>query len=437
MFEVSSRLVIDRSLSKIIRKLANSKFIGNHLLLFLGYLLPVKIVACYLRRYLVFDKGLGEEVVFILQRTAFDKDIQILREQTPLRFITLSRGYTVAQYLWFPHEMRQQTYFSTFIGRKYERAIRKSTKLFNLLLDHIEKTYTVSAVFSANFDYWQEAGLFAAAKDRNKLVLIISREHPVVPKAIKTVTNWYLETKFKFTQGKVVVAGPSTKNVLVQSGVCNSSQILEFGLPRFDPWTRLMSSTGFEKTRQNITLMSFADGYYANDTFRDVLNIFVEIAETLQGLDVNFIIKSKDEEDTRLIETLVSKSKQKFVEINHSVSLYKLLLNSRAVVGYNSLALVEAALAKSPIILPAWGQCREDGDDVMYPKSQFVTGGLVQYASSSLELKKILKDFSSSSVDFNPSEEQILNFVRRFISFEVESSSAYKIYSEFEKSLSR
>jgi hypothetical protein len=96
--------------------------------------------------------------------------------------------------------------------------------------------------------------------------------------------------------------------------------------------------------------------------------------------------------------------------------------------------LVEAALAKSPIILPAWGQCREDGDDVMYPKPQLVTGGLVQFASSSLELKKILQDFSASSVDFNPSEEQILNFVRRFISFEMESSSAHKIYSEFKKS---
>ena len=427
----------DRILLKLIRKLAKSKLIGNYLLPFLGYLVPVRIVALYLRRHLAFDEGLGEDIVFYLQRTAFDKDIQILREQTPLRFIALSRGYTVAQYLWFPKEMRQQTYFSTFVGKKYDRAIRKSTKLFNLLLDQIEKTNTVSAVFSANFDYWQEAGLFAAAEDRKKLVLIISREHPVVPKAIETVSKWYLETKFKFAQGKVVVAGPSTKNVLVRSRVCKNSQILEFGLPRYDPWAKLMPSAGYEKTRPNITLMSFADGYYANDTFIDVLNIFLEIAEKLQFLDVNFIVKSKDEEDTRLIGALIPKSKQKFLKINHSVPLYKLLLNSRAVVGYNSLALVEAALAKTPIILPAWGQCREDGDDVMYPKSQLVSGGLVKFASSSLELKKILQDFSAGSVDFNPSEEQILNFVKRFISFEMESSSANKIYSEFKKSLSR
>lgn len=411
-------------------KLLQSIFIRN-LFLLLGYFVPVTFVAWYLRRRLVFDKKLTGEVVFCLSRTAFDKDIDILRSDTPLSFIVLDRSYTVAQFLWFPLEMQVQTYFSTFKGRKYDRALKKSQKLFDLLIDYIEKTNHIDAIFSANFDYWQEAGLFQAAVEREKKVVILSREHAIDQKATDEVIAWYSDTQFKFDKGKILVAGSSTKDILVHAGVCNGAQILETGLPRFDPWIGLTPLAGYDERRKNITLMSFAFGYYADETFKNVVKNFVCIGKKYQDTDARFVIKSKDMGDTRRIEAMLSYSERLCVEITHDISIYELLLNSKVVVGYNSLVLVEAVLAKCPIILPAWGQCKDEGYDVIYSRQRVKESSLVDFCYSEDELQKRLEKFVTGSIKFEPNDTEIMNFVRGFISFDLEMTSAEKIYSEF------
>jgi hypothetical protein len=135
--------------------------------------------------------------------------------------------------------------------------------------------------------------------------------------------------------------------------------------------------------------------------------------------------------DTRRIEAMLSYSERLCVEITHDISIYELLLNSKVVVGYNSLVLVEAVLAKCPIILPAWGQCKDEGYDVIFSRQRVKESPLVDFCYSEDELQKRLEKFVTGSINFEPNDTEIINFVRGFISFDLETTSAEKIYSEF------
>ena len=405
----------------------------RYLIFALGFVIPVRLVSWFLRRHLVFDENIGEELIFCLKRASFEKDIQVLRSDTPLNFVVLDRGYTVAQFLWFPPKMQIQTYFVTFTGALYDRALRKSEAFFTELFDFIEKTKSIDGVFSANFDYWQEAGLFRVAKKREKKVLILSREHPVVPKAVDTVRRWYLDTNFKLTIGKIAVAGPTTKSVLVNSGVCAQEQVLETGLPRFDPWIGVSSSISYDHDRDIILLMSFADGYYADKTFKDVLDVFVMVAKEHKGSGRRFVIKAKDDKDAKNISSMIKGLERQYLEVTFTASLYHLLPKSAAVVGYNSLALVEAVLAKCPLILPAWGQCKDDGFDVMYSRSDLGDSKIAEFAYSRLELKDELVKYIDASEHYYPTDLEILDFAKRFVFFDFGVTSSERVYLEFKR----
>lgn len=342
--------------------------------------------------YLAMDWGktAGEISVLCLGRESFVKDIKELRARTSMNFPMVVGGFTRFQMGWTPLDMQVQTFYQAYQGVGKEQALAKSTQYARSLILRASRRKPIHAVLSANFDYWQDAGFKRACKELGIPFLVLSREHPVIPKVCDVVVDWYRRAQYRFEGSAIAVAGPSTREVLLRAGgICGPDQIVITGLPRFDAWLNVDSSRASDQ-RKLITLLTFTEGYYADETFKEVLRVFCEAAQQHRTESVQFLVKTKDMDDTLAVRRMIVALKCTEVACTHERELFDVLPDSRLVINYNSLSLVEAAMANAPIVIPAWGECQDRGPQAMYSAEEPAVAKLAQFAHSPEQLRETI-----------------------------------------------
>ena len=308
----------------------------------------------------------SSHTVLCLSRESFIKDIMELRSRGKFNYPMVIGGFTRFQMAWFPNAMQIQTFYQAYEGKGKEYAIKQSTAYAHQLIKLASRKQKINAVLSANFDYWQDVGFKQACKDLEIPFVVLSREHPVIPKVCDVVVDWYQRSAYRFEGAAIAVAGKSTRDVLARvDSVCRPEQVTITGLPRFDAWLDVNKDLPIAE-RSWITLLTFSDGYYADQTFGEVLKGFCAAARAHGGSGIKFLVKTKDINDTLAVQRIVNIQDSTHVICTHEVDLFRVLPESRLVINYNSLSLVEAVMARAPILLPAWGECKSSGPEVMY-----------------------------------------------------------------------
>jgi hypothetical protein len=328
--------------------------------------------------------------VICLFRESFIKDIALLRTNTNFNYPVITAGFTRFQRTWLPKQAQMQTFYQKHLrsdSPEFQKAVTYARCLINL----IQKQCDIRCLLSGNFDYWQDAAFKQVCNEKKIPFLVLCREHPVTKKTKRECIDWYKKAEYKFTGTAIAVAGQATTDVIFQSGVVSDMQrVSTTGLPRYDPYkTKQLHPDNIQPCY--ITLLTFTDGYYADETFREVLALFAREAQNSINNKLQFMIKTKDSEDTNAITRLLGKGFRAPVQIRDDLDMKPLLTSSAAVVGYNSLSLLEAALVGTPIIAPAWGQCRSDGEDVMLPASNASVQECVSFAHSPEEMRRLIR----------------------------------------------
>lgn len=349
-------------------------------------------VAAYLS-YLSIDWGgmQHKRTILCLYRESFVKDVVELRKYATLNYPMVTAGYTRFQMNWFPRHMQVQTFYK---GHQHEneRAITLGTEYANHLIRLVGKKTPVSAVLSANFDYWQDAGFKKACKGLDIPFLVLSREHPIIPRVCDKVIVRYRQSKYHFDGTAIAVAGRSTRDVILKAEtICDPEQVRITGLPRYDAWRKVDISLKFCE-RPFITLLTFTRGYFADQTFREVLRLFCEAASRYSRSPVRFIIKTKDVIDTQYVRKIMDGCGYSDMQCDHELDLFDVLPQSRMVINYNSLSLLEAVMAKSLTVIPAWGECTDCGDGAMYSAENPKVAKVVSFAYAPGELLSKISD---------------------------------------------
>ena len=371
-------------------------------------------LAAYLS-YLSIDWGKmkHEKTILCLYRESFVKDVAELRKRTSLNFPVIKGGFTRFQMAWTPKHMQVQTFYQKYQSEN-NSGIELRTKYAQHLIRLVCKKQQVHAILSANFDYWQDSGFKNACKDLDIPFLVLSREHPIIPKACDLTIKRYRKENYHFEGTAIAVAGASTKRVILEAKtICSPEQVTITGLPRYDAWFDVDTSLAVDE-RPLITLLTFTKGYYADQTFKDVLKLFCKAASSYSGPAVHFLIKTKDEADTQYVKQLMHENGFDSLECSHERDLFEVLPKSRMVVSYNSLSLVEAVMAKAWIVIPTWGQCKDKGEEVMYPINNPKVNKVVSFAYSPEELQDII----TSSVTKDScliSDDEVQDFIGEYI----------------------
>lgn len=349
-------------------------------------------------------------VVVCISRDYFTKDVKELNRLGQFSYFEINGGYTKFQSHWTPSSLRIQTYYQRQLSG-HRRATSNSIAYARAILEQISKHGTVSAIMSANIDYWQDTGFKKMAKELAIPFLSLSREHYTIPKSFNICRERFQDAEFQFEGSGVAVAGPQTLDILKSSGACGENQISVTGFPRFDAWNKVDTARPLQK-RPYVTLLTYSKGYYADDHFVELLNLFIEIArENTTVKQVQFVVKTKNLEDQHYVKSIIHKDLPENIDISYEKPLFKVLPKSRLVIGFNSLALGEALIANSEVLVPNWGSCHRPSEELILPPTNSLNQKIIHYPNSKEEFQTKMQEAVSGvfkSID-RKTRHEVLN----------------------------
>lgn len=375
---------------KYLKKLLNKKNIFHYRKLLAKFVKMIGPKNAAHFSYYSIDWGIqkSQKSVVCLDREIFNRDVMQLRRNGKYNYPLIKKGITFFQMVWLPKKCHIQTH--------YQKKLDSDSKGFYLcklyaltLLNLISTKTNVIAVLSANIDYFQDAAFKWACKEKSIPFIVLCKEHPVDKKTKRDLFKYYQRADFIFDGQGIAVAGKDSKDIFLRKVKFNQKANIKItGLPRYDEYRFLRKKP--EIKSDAITLLTFSRGYYADNTFRDVLKLFIHLAFLPEFRKTRFFIKTKDSVDNIFIKNILKGNIPKNLIITHEIQIKNLMMQSQAVIGYNSLSIIEAALVGKPIILPAWDQCKKSGNDVMLPKTDQKISKYLNYAPSPEEFKKLI-----------------------------------------------
>lgn len=328
--------------------------------------------------------------VVCLMRDLFSKDIEQLRLRGSYNYVCVLGGVSRLQLPFFPAEMQVQTTYQSYVGPDRDKAIAFATVYAREVLRLIRRRQRITAVMSANVDYWQDLGFKQICSEQSIPFLVLMREHPVIPYALHAAIEWYRDARFVYEGSAVAVAAQASVDLLLTSEVLvDPADVVVTGLPRLDAWRDVDTAVPMEN-RHTITLLSFTDGYYADDTFVDVLASFVNAARALVATPFRFVVKCKNYEDYQAVIARLPAGGPNNVDVVYDEPLFTVLPQSRLVIGFNSLAMAEAALSRAPLCVPFYEQCRRDRSEVMFHPDEPLHQKAITFASSPADLARCI-----------------------------------------------
>ncbi|TDQ83824.1 hypothetical protein A8950_0367 [Dongia mobilis] len=324
----------------------------------------------------------GRITVLCLERSQFIKDIEELRRLTDMNWVTLSSTRVkLRQELWVPEADREQGYFSVWLKEKRCAHLRPILERFGIgLLREAQKVMPVDAVAAANIDYWQDEALKLGCRRLGIPFLVLCRENYTIPWTVPWMHDHLAKSGFRFEGQGLAVFSQATKDAFAP-GFDNADDIWITGAPRYDRWMHLEPLP--ESAKNAISLITFSDpGYMATNTFLDVAAIFDKVARAEHRDGLTWLVKCKKRGDRKRTLQKIGALEGSPLDFQYDTPLFELYPRSRIVIGYNSLALVEAMLTDAPVVVPCWGETRPPRRDVLLDYNDPLTRRVVTFADS-------------------------------------------------------
>jgi hypothetical protein len=326
--------------------------------------------------------------VLFARRSQFSKDVVEMAQRTELNFVPISAvKIRQAQEIWVPETERQQTFFSTQL-RERGGQLRQTLTAFGVaFLREASRKVPIDAVLVANIDYWQDEALKLGCAALGIPFLVLCRENYTIPWTVPWLHDNIAKADFKFEGSGVACFSEATKGAILPC-MANPDDIWVTGAPRYDRWLNLEPLPDADKS--HVSLVTFNQpGYGAQDLFGEVLRLFADAAKATTHDHVHWLVKCKKRADMDDVRELLAPATGR-LEFSFDIPLFELFPKSRLVVGYNSLALIEALLTDAPVVLPWWGQAKVARSDLLLDPDDPLTAAVFHVASSPDELASLL-----------------------------------------------
>ena len=365
----------------------------------------------------------GRITVLCVTRPLFSKDLDQLRKRTNINWITIRNAdLEYPQQTWMPEEMRGQTRFQKYRGAQYEKYWAKSEKFGRLILTTLQRFIKIDAIMVSHVDYWQPEGLRLAGAKLGISYLSINREHFCLPREQNTVREYY--TGYKFEGKAVAVFGEQTKKVYVNAETCASAQVFVTGPPRMDVWRDIPRKIS---PQDHVVLLSYYDkDYLAQENFVEVTKAFVELAKKYEDSGLTFFIKAKNKPDMFDIMMLCPE-RPKNVKIEFETTLYDLFPHSRCIIGFNSLAVVEALFSEAKIVVPDWSDAHKDPIHLIYNPEDETAKRAMAFPKNKNQFVQEIEETLASDFRLNPDWNARLDAVRRIYFYDEKLTASQKV----------
>jgi hypothetical protein len=358
----------------------------------------------------------GKDTVLCLDRSQFSKDIDELRIHTHYNWVTI-RASALKRSLegWVSPEDRIQTFFTGFLEDR-SRHLREPLERFGVaFLKAVQQQHSISAVMAGNTDYWQDDAIKLGCLKLGIPFLVLCRENYITALDYKNITTLMADGKFKFSGKGVAVFSEATRNTLEATKSFPKDGIWITGAPRYDRW-REVTIQPAEK-RRYVILASYAHPLYlAPQNFVEVAKVFCEASLSApEGFE--YLIKVKKPSDGDIVKAAVPDIHKYPVKIVWTEPIYELFPLAAAVIGFNSMAVLEAYLGPIPAIVPCWADAVRDSDETLISHSNPDDAAVTYFPKSGDELLKMIRQAEQGKLPTLGTREQQLACFRRHIAF--------------------
>jgi hypothetical protein len=321
--------------------------------------------------------------VVILPKEGFTEDVMTaLADADAVRVVALRRivvKLLAAPFL--PYFIDDNNYASC--GSEHDTAKMRYRRFLVSLFTVLRRFMRIDAMISGNFSYATERELAAAMEEIGVPFIALHKENLKTPGRVEFFERVYRERRGPFSGRKILVYNQIERDLQIRAGVAEASRIEIVGMPRLDrmhAWRHgnmhtvqcnhilffvFSSATGmprvvrkgetpgqvwFEEQEESddgdISLAKLSDG-----ACRALLQV------ALDNPDIDIVVKSKgrrrDLNETAGLFGFASEAELPLnMKIVHGGDVLDLIADAAVVCGFNSTALLEAAAAGKPVVMP-------------------------------------------------------------------------------------
>lgn len=332
----------------------------------------------------------GKRTVLCLDRSQFSKDIDELRARTHYNWVT-ARAAALKRYqeAWVAPEDRNQTYFTGYLDG-HCRHLKEPLRRFGVeFLRTAQKRHPISAVMAGNTDYWQDDAIKLGCQELGIPFLVLCRENYITSLDYDNVTGRMADAHFKFGGKGVAVFSDRTRTTLEATRAFPEGGIWLTGAPRYDRWQEVVVPPKNE--RRYIVLLSYAHPLYlAPQNFAEVARRFCELS--LQAPPgVEYLIKVKKPSDIDVATESLPEVGNYPVKLIWEEPIYETFPQSLAVIGFNTMAVLEAYLCDVPVIVPCWADAIRDSDETLISHSNPDDAAVAHFPRSADAMTELIK----------------------------------------------
>lgn len=364
----------------------------------------------------VSEPARGRPTVLCFGRKHFDRDLEELRSVvSSICWLRLKAPkMKITQRAFMPPELQHQCDYYGNDRPEFAEAWRTGEIFAETFLSLVRERHDLRAVVSANVDYWHDEVVRRACRKLGIPFLVLSRELRAIPASYQRILQRYIDNGFRYTGTAVAVFGEVTRDLLVESGACPAEAIWLTGSPRFDPW--LADDKLFAQDRQDtITLLGYSGPVKANENYVEVLRLFAAAERRHRDKGLRWLVKCKDRKEYDLtLEAL--KGVEHGLVINYSESFLDLYPRSRLIVGYNSLAALEALLSGAALVVPQWSDARKPQPQQLLDPADPLIRRNFEFPETPAALDALIDDYAGGRLPELRREER-LSLLRRYIEF--------------------
>ena len=318
--------------------------------------------------------------ILCIERSMFERDVNELSHRIrKYGWIWLKKSQiTVYQTPILPKRHLQQTeYFEKIqeAPQKWEECIRRS----KILIKRFQKEKNICALMLGNIDYWQDYTLRAACKELGIPVLVLQKEYPYNDLLVDNLLDCWRKYNYKPNADAIMVFGKRMKEGYSRLSGFDVNKVFVTGAPRIDRWRSLENS--HQSTNEGLLILSFM--WTSKELFLDML---IKISKYFKNENLGKItVKCRIPEDHQTVINTCKKEKLENIDIVKSYAqLYDLVSQSKAVIGFKSLATIESMLSVKPILIPDW--FIKDEDEKLFNSSDTLCQTAVRLCANEQDL---------------------------------------------------
>ncbi len=342
----------------------------------------------------------SHHTVLCIGRPIFDEDIEELAKYGgTLNYLIVPKIVFISIFSHFlPQLLLSHAKYHEIQGYEHEKL--QCRAFFAAFLAEFRKAARVDAIVTANYNYSWQQELAIAARNLDIPFVVLFKEgiSPLFAEGVSPQKAYDLLVA-KYTNNRFIGDRLLVYNDRIKEGFSNvpikgiSTDIVEaVGIPRFDRYFRLESpgrnvvffSFNFEDKARHLGLTADEFGKYLAKT----REFHVEVMRFAAAHpDLRVIIKTKNNvKYLRYVESIAGEegfADLKNMTLTNHGNVYDLIKDARAVIGYNSTALLEAFAARRIVMSPdfRWGSVRDYFDE--YPS-------LPNYVASAEDIASVL-----------------------------------------------